>query len=1046
MKNYRLGIDMGSTSLGWSILELNEKNEPKDIIDMGVRIFPDGRDAKTKEPLNVTRRDARGSRINRDRYIMRRKTVMSILTEYGLMPKDEAERKELEKLDPYLLRVKALDEEVSLFELGRAIFHLNQRRGFKSNRKTDSKDDEASVMKTAIKETKDEMENSGARTFGEYLYNLNTTLGKKEQHKRKAMRVKKGKKSYNLYPDRSMYRDEFNIIWSKQKVFQQELTGELKEKLGKALFFQRDLRPMEKGRCQFEPEEFRASFAYVTVQKFRIHQEINNLVLLDFDRKEVVLSEEQRAIILHHLLIKQKPKFTALRKKLGKEFAGDYVFNLESEKRKDMKGDETSFMLRKPEYFGEKWDDLTDVDKDEIIRRVLNEDHDKETEDTLIDWLKVTYKLKEKNANNIFEAKLPNRISNLSLKAINNILPHLKDGFKYDVACIKAGYEFTDDAPDDPKYYKGDLPYYGELFQKDALFADKEHYNESDPEHYFGKIPNVSVHIALNQLRKFINALTLKYGAPKQIVLELARELKHGKNRLDEINKIQTKNRKENVRIGIELEKIPVDNNYLNRTKYKLWEELNGDPVKRCCPFSGKHISIHKLFTHEFQIEHILPKSRTFNDRMINKTIAHRDANQFKGEQSPYEAFGNSLNGYDYNAIIARTESLPRSKRKRFYADAMKNYEDEGEVLSRMLTDTQYMSRIARKYMAFVCGKDNVWSIAGQLTAKLRSKWGLNNLLSEDGSKNRADHRHHAIDAFVVACTSRSTMQKAAKAIEASREKFLDKMPPPFREYSFSKIKAVTTGIIVSYKPDHMNAKEAIKENKTVGQLHKDTAYGYVGESKKKKGYIVLAVRKELTSIDNIKNIEEIADNRIREELLYECRLKSKAEIKKIVSDYSEQKNINRVKCHIEKQKDTVVKIADKYGNYKYYELRGNYCADIYRPLVGKKAGKWQIEVIPKFYAHQKGFVPNWVKENPTAKRIMSLYINDVIVCHKNEQTKITRVKKMGIDGRLYLVDLSIATFEKEPNATSVKQLQEMRARKVKVDILGNLFDPMQHK
>ncbi len=117
MKKYRLGIDLGATSLGWCMIELNEDNSPKDLIELGVRIFPDGRDAKTNEPLNVKRREHRSMRRNRDRYLQRRAYLMDILVKYGFMPENEKERKQLEHLDPYFLRVKALDKKLLCMRL-----------------------------------------------------------------------------------------------------------------------------------------------------------------------------------------------------------------------------------------------------------------------------------------------------------------------------------------------------------------------------------------------------------------------------------------------------------------------------------------------------------------------------------------------------------------------------------------------------------------------------------------------------------------------------------------------------------------------------------------------------------------------------------------------------------------------------------------------------------------------------------------------------------------------------------------------------------------
>jgi len=1047
MKNFRLGIDLGATSLGWSLIELDKNNEPIKLENVGVRIFPDGRDAKSKEPLNVTRRTARGIRRNRDRYLQRRNDLMEYLIENNLMPKDISERKELEHLDPYYLRAKGLDEKLTLFEFGRAIFHLNQRRGFKSNRKLDSQDNESSVMKTAIIELAEKLQETDSRTLGEYLYNLNIDLPKKEIVRSKPKRVKKGDKTYNLFPDRAMYLDEFEQLWEKQQEFHSELTDEIKSNIENIIFYQRPLQPQEKGSCQFEEGEFRCSFAYVTAQKFRIFQELNNLELLDFDKKSNKLTDEQQAIILHVFLTQKTATFKSLRRKLGKEFAKDYTFNLESEKRKDLKGDETSAIMRKDNYFGDKWDELPDTEKDEIITKILNEENDKEIEANLVNWLCDKYSLSEENAQNIANASLSKKISNLSRKAIRKLLPFLQDGFIYSDACEKAGYKLTDEAPEKPKFYKGDLPYYGELFEKDALFGDKIQLNKKYPEKYYGKIPNVTVHIALNQLRKFINELSKTYGAPKQIVLELARELKLGKSKVDEIEKIQAKNRKYNEKIAVELEKINVENNYANRTKYKLWEELAKDPTKRCCPFSGIQIPIHKLFTHEFQIEHILPKSKTFNDRMVNKTIAHRKANQDKGERSPFEAFGHDPTGYNYNEILLRAEQLPFAKRRRFFPDAMKYYEDEGEVLSRMLTDTQYMSRIARKYMAFVCGKNKVWSINGQLTAKLRSKWGLNELLSEDSSKNRADHRHHAVDAFVVACTSRSTMQKVARAIGNSRDKFIDEMPPPFKQFKHTEMKQLLDEMVVSFKPDHGNAKKAITEHKTVGQLHKDTAYGLVDKDEE-KGKIILSVRKELVSLESVKKIKEITDPRIRASLLQLTEGKTSKEIIGILSEYSKETGIKRVKTQIVKSLDTVVRIEDKLGNYKYYALGNNYCADIYCPDKGKKAGKWQIEIIPMFYAHQTNFIPDWQKENPTATKVMRLYINDTVAYEENDKTEIRRVRMLSIANKIiYMREINTAIKDNDIGEQfSATRFQKTNAHKVGVDILGRISDPKRAK
>lgn len=169
---YILGLDLGETSIGWSVVRLNE-GVPEHLERLGVRIYSDGRDAQSHEPLSVARRIARGLRRRRDRYIHRRIRLTDVLVKYGLMPEDIKERKKLQALNPYRLRSEALDRKLEPYELGRVLFHINQRRGFKSNMKTDRKDSESGAMKQAILKTRAKMEASGARTLGEFLYFLN---------------------------------------------------------------------------------------------------------------------------------------------------------------------------------------------------------------------------------------------------------------------------------------------------------------------------------------------------------------------------------------------------------------------------------------------------------------------------------------------------------------------------------------------------------------------------------------------------------------------------------------------------------------------------------------------------------------------------------------------------------------------------------------------------------------------------------------------------------------------------------------------------------
>ena len=121
-KKYRLGLDLGTNSIGWAAVRLDENDSPCGVLDLGVRIFPDGRKSTDKTSKAVDRRLARGQRRRRDRYLKRRADLMRASIEFGLMPTDKHERKGMERHDPYGLRARALDEPLSPFELAALSF------------------------------------------------------------------------------------------------------------------------------------------------------------------------------------------------------------------------------------------------------------------------------------------------------------------------------------------------------------------------------------------------------------------------------------------------------------------------------------------------------------------------------------------------------------------------------------------------------------------------------------------------------------------------------------------------------------------------------------------------------------------------------------------------------------------------------------------------------------------------------------------------------------------------------------------------------------
>ena len=458
---YRLGLDLGSTSIGWCLLGMDKKGRPKDVGDIGVRIFSDGRDPQSGTSLAVDRRTARSMRRRRDRYLLRRKDLMKALIAHGLMPKDEAKRKALETLDPYEIRARGFDEKLALHELGRALFHLNQRRGFRSNRKVDAADDsESGKIKSGGQKLDQMMAKEKSRTIGEFLYRRH-----KDRHPVRARLSGEGAKAeYDFYPQRAMLEDEFRILWDAQARHHKELTEKKRDALFTVIFRQRPLKPVKPGKCALDPARdngdeggMRAPWALPLAQRFRIYQELANLKIVSRDRSERPLSIEERDLVAAELFKKTKMTFKAMRKKL--KTGADERLNMESEKRDHLKGDEVAVKLSKKDLFGERWHELTDDEQAEIAEKMLTE----EDAEALAQWLSENWDLGQEAAEAVTNARLPEGYCRLGRRALVKIVPIMRDqGLGYADAANEAGYHHSDRRDD----IFDSLPYYGEALER----------------------------------------------------------------------------------------------------------------------------------------------------------------------------------------------------------------------------------------------------------------------------------------------------------------------------------------------------------------------------------------------------------------------------------------------------------------------------------------------------------------------------------------------------------------------------------------------------
>ena len=1084
---YRLALDLGANSIGWGVLPLKridaDRYEPAGTGQGGVRIFPDGRDPQSKTSNAVDRRIARSARVRRDRFLRRQRRLMAALVAHGLMPKDEQERKALEAFDPYRLRAEALGEKALVpYHIGRALFHLNQRRGFRSNRKTDAASDEKGAIRTGSERLLEAMKARGAHTLGEYLWLRAQAWESDRSQIRPSLRARNvatgPKAEYDFYPTRAIVEDEFDQIWAAQAPHHASMTAAARESIRYIIFHQRPLEQPPIGKCSLDPatlppakdpDGYRAPWAHPLAQKFRIYQEVRNLAVGAAGDNKRPLTNEQGDLAAQALLAQKEVSFDKLRALL--KLPADQIFNLESEKRDRLKGDATAAALSDKKRFGKAWRSIAAEKRTAIVERLLNEPD----EEALTAWLAAECGLEAEAARRVADAPLPEGHCRLGLRAIRALLPHMEAGLNYPDACAAAGY---DHSKPDTGELRDRLPYYGEWLQDEMVGSGDP---KDDKEKRYGRFPNPTVHIGLGQVRRLVNMLIGEIGLPREIVVEMTRALKLSPKERAEIEREQRDNQRANERRAAKIRAFGVEPKPADLVKMRLWEELNlRDTAEPKCVFTGKQIDIRQLLSPEVEIEHLIPYAMSLDDSAANKTVCFIEANRAKRNMTPHQAFGSSptIAGicFNWQEISDRAAGLPRNKRWRFEPDAHERYKEMGGFLGRQLNETGWLARAAKDYLKAVAqgGPYSVWVIPGRLTAMIRGKWGLNQLLPDhnyggvkdrdetfraamddmefSGVKNRADHRHHAIDAFVAAMTDRSLLQRVSSAYDAARDKI--KIPEPSWADWRDELEAGLRAMVVSHKPDHGVA----------GKLHEDTAYGDVappepyGQGDKQQANLVY--RKPVTSL-NENEIERIRDRRLRDMLrdhVYESK-RDGLDIAKALAGFGERHKDNphirhglrRVRILKSEKPDYLVPIADGRTQkiYKFYSAGENFCVDIYETA----DGQWRGEPVRRFDVNQKGFRPTFSGQNPDARFIMRIAKGDLLRLDHEGREQIMVAHRLDVSAnRLKLAAQNETGNLDRRHATSneidpfrwlmasYNTLRKAGAERVRVDEIGRVW------
>lgn len=723
-----LGLDLGTNSIGWAIVERDGNR--RTLAEHGVDIFQEGVEITKsgEEPSVKERTDARALRRHYFRRRLRKIELLKVLVAHDLCPALTDEQLDAWRYEkryptddefllwqrtddnrdknPYHDRFKALTVKLDMNDrgdrhlLGRALYHLAQRRGFLSNRKDLSEDSDGKVH-SGISELSAEIKAAGCTYLGEYFYRLYC----------------RGEKIRSRYTDRQQhYLAEFDAVCDKQ-----QLTDELRSALHRAIFYQRPLKSQRGsvGKCRFEKGKNRCPVSHPRFEEYRMLQVINNIKVRTYaDDEYRPLNDEEREKAKSAFYRKTAfdvetiAKAVAGRKKGSYACEGDecdapYRFNWR--KSQSIASSPVTHALR--EIFGSEWEAEIcsrylkgdGKSSEQIVNDVWHALFSFDNNDKLRQWGICNLQLTDDEADKFVKIDLPRDYAALSLNAIDKMLPYLRDGYRYDQAVFLANLASVvgDDIWSDPKRRRQIASTVGDTLRtcelnpydrtdtkenriKDALLYDcgipeaslrldklyhpsmTEIYPEVRPDDsgllqlaspQTDSLRNPMAMRALHRLRALVNTLLRegKIDAHTKINIEFARRLntanmRRAIDRHQRINEAKNKKYADAIKelyrdhCGAEVE--PTDNDIL---KYRLWQEQN-----HICPYTGHKICICDFIGPDprFDIEHTVPRSRGGDNSLMNKTLCERHYNrEVKGTKLPSQL-------PDYEQILARIESF----------------------------------------------------------------------------------------------------------------------------------------------------------------------------------------------------------------------------------------------------------------------------------------------------------------------------------------------------------------------------------------------------
>lgn len=1054
------GFDLGVASIGFAVIRWDEwasKDGAGEILRLGVRVFPESREAD-HTPKNAARRQARLARRQSRRRRWRRVHLRALLAEAGLLP--AADAKPHGGQDPVCLRERGLREALAPHEIGWSLFHLLKRRGFQGSRKrTDAKDALTPEEKRAAAEEKKTEDN--ATKFADWLgdrplaVGLATIISTIERPQRRRDRGHK----------RQMVADELEILWAEQRQHYPELlTEDLRKRIEDVALAQRPtfFRRRTIGRCSLEPDEERALKAEWLTQQFEMLQLVNGLRLEGGNQRG--LDARERAKAIAYLESEINPTWAGLRKAIG--LPRGAAFTHERGKKETVRGNATEAALRAAlgpgfprlasadvirEEIGRAWHLLEyRPAKDGAILEIRDAAGIAEQRTALARRAQTEWGLSPEQAGALAAIDLKDGTGQHSLKAMRRLLRYLEAGDPYTTARERFAEYTLRESGEPVTTLPGPNP--SELTRIEDRFV------RGRMEALLAGVRNPTVLRTLGELQKVVNALLRKYGRPDLIRIEFARELKQsGKERRDTDIEQQRRERarrdarKKLAELGKASEGREGEENVL---RLLLWQEQG-----QLSPFSGQTICCADAMDGSAtEIEHIFPISRSFDDSQANKVLCLLRENRDKGNRTPFEWLSGQEDRWAHlSGIVWKTMTetgWPEAKRRRFLKAQLEDADSEA-FSNRQLTDTSFVARAARGYLGLLfgggqSGMNGVQTVPGRATAQLRRAWGigLSRLLHgeiEGATKSRDDHRHHAIDALVVALTGPGTVHVLSRWWQI-REMTMTRPPIrwPWAEFRES-VKQRVEAIVVSQRV----------QSKLSGPLHEDTRFGDKGAAAE-EGFRYYAKRKAVAALSPNEILGEgrgatkIADGGVQAAILAHLRSHGihrvkAADKRKLAAALAEEVRlpradgsagpiIRRVRLWQKLQPELIARVHSTRNIFATPGPGSNHHIAIYR--AGDRVWGTPVlkrQAIERVRRGERIVLP----AEGDGKLVMSLCRGDVVRRTVGETTEYRVIRKFNAAQRIFFKPLTMAGEPEKEGSWSPEGLLRDGWHKVSIDPIG---------